>query len=124
MAGVAGLGEGEDLQDIWTDCRGNLLPLLKNSHPPMFRTGAGSGFNQRQYTGSGDTSTGDSLSIHPFNVKCFRSSLIAHLDKPWSHVISAILNIGQEVEEDWPLFIKDHDDRSHKVVLRPGEMIW
>jgi len=53
-----------------------------------------------------------------------RSSLIAHLDKPWSHVISAILNIGQEVEEDWPLFIKDHNDRSHKVVLRPGEMIW
>ena len=31
MAGVAGLGEGEDLQDIRTDCRGNLLPLLK--HP-------------------------------------------------------------------------------------------
>ena len=90
----------------------------------MLRTGAGCGFNQRQYTGSEDTSTGDSLNIHPFNVKCFRSSLIAHLDKPWSHVISAILNIGQEVEEDWPLFIKDHDDRSHKVVLRPGEMIW
>jgi len=53
-----------------------------------------------------------------------RSSLIAHLDKPWSHVISAILNIGQELEEDWPLFIKDHDGTSHKVLLKPGEMIW
>ena len=54
----------------------------------------------------------------------FRSSLIAHLDKPWSHVISAILNIGQEVDEDWPLFIKDHEDKSHKVLLRRGEMLW
>ena len=53
-----------------------------------------------------------------------RSALISHLDKPWSHVISAILNIGQEVEEDWPLFIKDHSGGSHRLVLQPGEMLW
>ena len=61
--------------------------------------------------------------VSPFALY-FRSSLIAHLDKPWSHVISAILNIGQEVDEDWPLFIKDHEDKSHTVLLRPGEMLW
>lgn len=59
-----------------------------------------------------------------FPVTSSRSSLISHMDKPWSHVISAILNIGQQVEEDWPLFIKDQEGEGHRVVLRPGEMIW
>lgn len=53
-----------------------------------------------------------------------RSALISHCDKPHSHVISAILNIAQDLEEDWPLFIKDNEGRNHRVIMKPGEMVW
>jgi hypothetical protein len=52
------------------------------------------------------------------------SWLVAHMDRLGTHVISAIINVGQDVEEDWPLFIKDNSGGSHEVVLAPGEMLW
>jgi hypothetical protein len=30
----------------------------------------------------------------------------------------------QDVEEDWPLQIKDHAGVVHSVLLKPGEMVW
>jgi prolyl 4-hydroxylase len=39
-------------------------------------------------------------------------------------VISAILNVGQSVDEPWPLQIVDHEDKRHDVFLKPGEMLW
>ena len=30
----------------------------------------------------------------------------------------------QDVDEEWPLFIKDHQGRDHTVFLKPGEMVW
>ena len=48
----------------------------------------------------------------------------SHVDRFNTHVISAILNIGQQVEEAWPLYIKDNDGRSHEVFLAPGQMVW
>ena len=58
-----------------------------------------------------------------------------------THVISAILNIGQDVEEDWPLFLRDHRGEDHvvmrhvsrvrlrprvkcQVFLTPGDLVW
>ena len=52
------------------------------------------------------------------------SWLTTHVDRFNTHVISAILNIGQQVEEDWPLYIKDNDGRSQEMLLAPGEMVW
>jgi len=52
------------------------------------------------------------------------SWLTSHVDRFNTHVISAILNIGQQVEEAWPLYIKDNDGRSHEVFLAPGQMVW
>ena len=52
------------------------------------------------------------------------SWLISHLDRPSSHVISVIMNIAQDVEEEWPLYIKDHEGRSHSLILKPGDMVW
>ena len=52
------------------------------------------------------------------------STLLAHVDQTRTHVISAIINVDQEVEEDWPLFIQDNRGEDHEVILRPGEMIW
>merc|ERR1719356_1648643 len=50
--------------------------------------------------------------------------LMGHLDHLKSHVISAILNIKQDVDSDWPLQIFDHDGKLHEVILAPGEMVW
>ena len=52
------------------------------------------------------------------------STLLAHVDQTRTHVISAIINVDQEVEEDWPLYIQDNRGGEHEVILRPGEMIW
>lgn len=52
------------------------------------------------------------------------SWLIAHIDKFKTHVISAILNIGQSVRKEWPLFILDNSGARHQVILQPGEMVW
>ena len=30
----------------------------------------------------------------------------------------------QDVEEDWPLQIFDHQGQAHEITLKPGEMIW
>jgi len=50
--------------------------------------------------------------------------LLSHLDHLKTHVVSAILNIAQDVEEDWPLQILDHDGNVHELVLAPGDMVW
>ena len=47
------------------------------------------------------------------------SSVSAHLDGIGHIVIRAIMNMGQEVEEDWPLYIKDHKGNNHQVLLKP-----
>ena len=59
VTGVAGLSEGENLQDIWTNCRGSFASSQLSSLL-MCRNGAGSDFSQHQCMVSGDTSTGDS----------------------------------------------------------------
>jgi prolyl 4-hydroxylase len=46
-----------------------------------------------------------------------------HRDRIATHIISAILNIDQETNTDWPLEIDDHVYRSHRLVLKPGEMV-
>ena len=32
-------------------------------------------------------------------------------------MITAILNLGQDVEEDWPLFVKDNKGQDHAVTF-------
>jgi len=50
--------------------------------------------------------------------------LKTHRDRQETHIISAILNVSQEVLEDWPLLIEDNAYRQHQVLLKPGEMIF
>ena len=49
--------------------------------------------------------------------------LAAHVDQMATHVISAILNIGQQ-GDPWPLHILDHEDRQHQILLKQGQMVW
>ena len=39
-------------------------------------------------------------------------------------MISAILNIKQNVDSDWPLQIYDNSGKLHEIILAPGEMVW
>ena len=52
------------------------------------------------------------------------SLLVPHRDRENTHIVSAIINVDQEVEEEWPLIIEDHFYRKHEVVLKPGEVIY
>lgn len=46
-----------------------------------------------------------------------------HQDRIETHIASAVLNIDQDVDEDWALHIEDHHYRAHRVALQPGEML-
>ena len=50
------------------------------------------------------------------------TTLLSHVDHPIG-AIGGIINVDQEVEEDWPLFIQDNRGEDHEVILKPGEMI-
>ena len=50
--------------------------------------------------------------------------LVPHRDREETHIISAIINIDQEVSEDWPLVIEDHFYRKHEISLKPGEVLY
>ncbi len=52
------------------------------------------------------------------------ATLKPHRDRVETHIISALLNIDQDVDEKWPLEIEDHYYRKHYLNLRPGEMLF
>lgn len=47
-----------------------------------------------------------------------------HRDRGLSHVVSAIINVTQDVRKPWPLEIEDHHGRHYHVLLEPGEMVF
>jgi len=38
-------------------------------------------------------------------------------------VASAVINVAQDVDEDWPLEVFGHDGRAYNVTLEPGDMV-
>ena len=46
-----------------------------------------------------------------------------HVDKLPDRILSAILQIDQKVDEDWPLTIIDNQGNKQKIFLKPGEML-
>jgi len=55
------------------------------------------------------------------------SALLMHVDKIEDHVISAILHVGHEYDDEdepWPLVIESFDGTTQEVVLEPGEMLF
>jgi hypothetical protein len=47
-----------------------------------------------------------------------------HVDTVTTHVVSAIVNVAQDVQEDWLLEILDHDGVPHEVAMEPGDMVF
>jgi hypothetical protein len=53
------------------------------------------------------------------------STLQNHVDRPDTHVVSAIMNIAQEnMREDWHLHIRNHDGSFRKIAMQPGDMVF
>lgn len=51
--------------------------------------------------------------------------LIPHIDHPETHILSVICVIYQEnMDEPWPLQIKDYNGVQNNVYLEPGEMLF
>jgi prolyl 4-hydroxylase len=53
-----------------------------------------------------------------------KTVLKSHRDRIETHIIGAIINVDQEVNQDWPLVIEDNYYREHHVLLKPGEMLF
>ena len=51
------------------------------------------------------------------------ATLKMHVDRVETHHVSAIVNVHQHVDEDWPLYIYDHDGTLHEVYMQPGEVV-
>ncbi|MDZ7865647.1 2OG-Fe(II) oxygenase [Acidovorax sp.] len=61
-----------------------------------------------------------------YGIRVYRRGaiLLRHRDRAATHTIGVLINIDQDVEEDWPLTIEDNDCRDYDILLRPGEMLF
>ena len=50
-----------------------------------------------------------------------KSILAPHVDIP-ARILSVIINVDQDVEEDWPLEMWGHDGKAYNITLKPGDM--
>ena len=68
---------------------------------------------------------GDLIRTSIYGVRRYRegSLLRMHVDTLKTHVVSAIINVGQSVSEDWPLVILDHDGKEHSIVMQAGDLL-
>jgi len=54
------------------------------------------------------------------------SALLMHIDKIDTHVISSIVHVDHEYDDDnrpWPIEIEDHDGNVAAIDLKPGQML-
>jgi prolyl 4-hydroxylase len=63
-----------------------------------------------------------------FGLRIYRrdSMLINHLDIEYTHLASAVIQVGQEVDQNggWPLEVMDSDNSGlSEVYLQPGELV-
>ena len=49
--------------------------------------------------------------------------LAPHVDR-MPLVISAIINVAQDVDEPWPLEVYGHDGKAYNITMEPGDMIF
>lgn len=55
------------------------------------------------------------------------STLVMHYDRVQTHVISSIIHVAHEYDDDdepWPIQIEDHDGNLHSVELAAGQMLF
>lgn len=52
------------------------------------------------------------------------SFLKMHTDRYETHIISVIINVDQDIDEDWSLVLIDNYGREHEIILKPGEIVF
>lgn len=52
------------------------------------------------------------------------STLVNHVDRSETHIISFIAHIDSDLDEPWPIEIEDHDGNVHAVSLQPGQVLY
>ena len=63
---------------------------------------------------------------HVYGIRDYqRGALLEmHRDRLETHIISAIINVAQDINSPWPLCLEDHYYRLHEVYLEPGEVVF
>jgi len=90
--------------------------------------GAGGALKQQIWNAAKDTLqewTGQELtpcSLYGIRVYKDGAVLATHVDR-LPLVSSAIINVGQDVDEPWPLEVIGHDRVAHNVTMEPGDMV-
>ena len=51
------------------------------------------------------------------------ATIAEHVDMATTNVISALINVDQEVAEPWPFEMKDHAGKLHSLHMKPGEVV-
>jgi prolyl 4-hydroxylase len=61
-----------------------------------------------------------------YGIRIYRRGAVLkmHRDRSQTHIISAIINVAQETDNPWPLFIEDNYYRMHRIYLDPGEVVY
>lgn len=63
-----------------------------------------------------------SSSVYGIRIYHRGSILSPHVDR-LPLVSSCIINVAQDVEEDWMLEVYDHDGNAHNITMTPGDMV-
>lgn len=74
---------------------------------------------------------GGNIKLRPtsaYGIRLYQNntSLVMHYDKVETHVISSIVHIAHEYDDDnepWPIEIEDHDGELHSYNLEPGQVL-
>ena len=66
----------------------------------------------------------DPTYVYGIRVYKDKAVLKPHRDRIETHIFGVIINVDQDVREDWPLMIEDHAYEPHQILLAPGEMIF
>lgn len=62
--------------------------------------------------------------VYAIRVYKDKTTLQPHRDRVDTHIVSAIINVGQKVVEDGPLILEENYYRSHRVVIEPGDTLF
>jgi len=118
-------GGGMELKNyIWHVARQKLQAWINNG-------GGGSSHggdrNNSSHDGTSKNDKGGKWTLSPtsmYGIRVYKenSILAPHVDR-LPLVTSAIINVAQDVDEDWPLEVIGHDGVSYNVTMAPGDML-
>lgn len=110
-------GGGMELKNyIWHVARQKLENWINNGGNP--------GQSRKN---SGESNDGPKWTLSPtslYGIRVYKSNsiLAPHVDR-LPLVTSAIINVDQDVDEDWPLEVIGHDGVAYNITMKPGEML-